>query len=188
MFLIMSLNVKLYLSLWIIKPGYKELVLIKWFWFLLISSFNYQSISLNLIYGIHCSYYSLTISLALENLFILFFLHFWYVYSNVLPYIYFSFNYSSYSTLFIITTLLFSMWLVISLWLVDYFIESFIALTTIEQLGLIVGIKLLLVSELMLFFACFWCYINFRSIGSILLLFYFPLCTCYSFSIPFFIN
>lgn len=37
----------------------------------------------------------------------------------------------------------------------------------------------------MLFFACFWCYINFRLIGSVLLLFYFPLLSCYSFSIPF---
>ena len=37
----------------------------------------------------------------------------------------------------------------------------------------------------MLFFACFWCYINFRLIGSVLLLFYFPLVSCYSFSIPF---
>ena len=35
------------------------------------------------------------------------------------------------------------------------------------------------------FFACFWCYINFRFIGSVLLLFYFPLLSCYSFSIPF---
>ena len=110
------------------------------------------------------------------------FLHFWYYYSYILPYIYFNFNYLSYSTLLLIN---FTLWLSISLWWVDFFIESFIALTTIEQLALIVGIKLLLLSELMLFFACFWCYINFRSIGSILLLFYFPLCTCYSFSIPF---
>ena len=37
----------------------------------------------------------------------------------------------------------------------------------------------------MLFIACFWCYINFRLIGSVLLLFYFPLLSCYSFPIPF---
>ena len=37
----------------------------------------------------------------------------------------------------------------------------------------------------MLFFACFWCYINFRLIISFQLLFYFPLLSCYSFSIPF---
>jgi len=146
-----------------------------------ISSVNYSSISSNLIYGIHCSYYSILISLSIENLFIICWLHFWYYYSNVLPYIYFTFNYISYSTLFILLIL----WLSISIWLVDFLIESFIALTTIEQLALIVGIKSLLLSELMLFFACFWCYINFRLIGSILLLFYFPLLSCYSFSIPF---
>ena len=137
---------------------------------------NYSSISSNLIYGIHCSYYSILISLSIENLFIICWLHCWY--SNVLPYIYFTFNYIS---LFILLIL----WLSISLWLVDFLIESFIALTTIEQLALIVGIKSLLLSELMLFFACFWCYINFRLIGSILLLIYFPLLSCYSFSIPF---
>ena len=126
---------------------------------------NYSSISSNLIYGIHCSYYSILISLSIENLFIICWLHFWY--SNVLPYIYFTFNYISYSTLFILLIL----WLSIIIWLVDFLIESFIALTTIEQLALIVGIKSLLLSELMLFFACFWCYINFRLIGSILLLF-----------------
>ena len=69
--------------------------------------------------------------------------------------------------------------------LVDLLIESFIAFTIIEQLSLISGIKLSSLSELMLFFACFWCYINFRSIGSVLLLFYLPLLSCYSFSIPF---
>ena len=37
----------------------------------------------------------------------------------------------------------------------------------------------------MLFLSCFWCYINFRLITSLLLLFYFPLLSCYSFSIPF---
>ena len=37
----------------------------------------------------------------------------------------------------------------------------------------------------MLSFACFWCYINFRIIGCILLLFYFPLLSSYSFPIPF---
>ena len=75
------------------------------------------------------------------------------------------------------------LWLVIIIWLVDFFIESMIALTIIEQLALISGIKLLLLSELMLFISCFWCYLDFRLIG--FLLFYFPLLSCYSFSIPF---
>ena len=49
----------------------------------------------------------------------------------------------------------------------------------------IIAIKLLLLSEFMLFFTCFWGYINSRVIGSVTLLFYFPLLQCYSFSIPF---
>lgn len=52
-------------------------------------------------------------------------------------------------------------------------------------MALIIGVQLLLLSELMLFFACFWTWINFRLVGSIVLLFYFPLLSCYSFSIPF---
>ena len=83
------------------------------------------------------------------------------------------------------TLLLLLLWLSINIWLVDLLIEAFIALTIIEQLALTLGIKLLLLSELMLSFACFWCYINFRLIGSVLFIFYFPLLSCYSFPIPF---
>ena len=89
----------------------------------------------------------------------------------------------SYSTVFI--SLLLLCWFSTIIWIVDFLIESFITLTLIEQLSLIVGIKLLLFSEVMLFFTCFWCYLNFRFIGSIFYLFYFPLFTFYSFSIPF---
>ena len=53
------------------------------------------------------------------------------------------------------TLLLLLLWLSIIIWLVDLLIEAFIALTIIEQLALTLGIKLLLLSELMLFFACF---------------------------------
>ena len=59
------------------------------------------------------------------------------------------------------TLLLLLLWLSIIIWLVDLLIEAFIALTIIEELALTLGIKLLLLSELMLSFACFWCYINF---------------------------
>ena len=55
----------------------------------------------------------------------------------------------------ILSFLLLLLWLSIIIWLVDLFIEAFIALTIIEQLALTLGIKLLLLSELMLFFACF---------------------------------
>ena len=136
--------------------------------------------------------------IKIENLFIICWLHFWYYYSTshyrlttificnnnyfvidwFFTILYSVFTILSYSSLLIL-------WLYIILWLSDIIIESFIALTIIEQLSWIIGIKLLLLSELMLFFACFWSYISFRLIGSTLLLFYFPLLSCYSFSIPF---
>ena len=68
----------------------------------------------------------------------------------------------------------------------DLWIEPFLALTITEQLSLIVGIKLLLISELMLFFACFRCLINFRFISNAFSTFFsFPLLSSYSFPIPF---
>ena len=55
----------------------------------------------------------------------------------------------------LMTLLLLLLWLSIIIWLVDLLIEAFIAPTIIEQLALTLGIKLLLLSELMLSFACF---------------------------------
>ena len=46
-------------------------------------------------------------------------------------------------------------------------------------------LSLLSILFLMISFACFWCYINFRLIGSVLFIFYFLLLSCYSFPIPF---
>lgn len=66
----------------------------------------------------------------------------------------------------------------------DYRIESYLSSTKTEQISLIVGIKLSLVSELMLSFARFRVLINFRLIGStFLFILSFPLLSCYSFSI-----
>jgi hypothetical protein len=152
-------------------------------YYFIISYCNYLSLSNNLIYTIHHNHYPLLISLSIENLFIVFYILIQYSYSNILPLFYFISYYISYSISFILLLLL--LWLSIIIRLVDFLIEPFIALTIIEQLSLIVGIKLLLLSELMLSFACFWCYINFRIIGCILLLFYFPLLSSYSFPIPF---
>lgn len=135
---------------------------------------------MNLIYGIHCSYHSILISWFIEIIVNICWSHFRYYYSNVSPCIYFIFFYLSYSTLFIPILLL--LWLSIIIRLVDYLIESFIMLTIIEQLALIVGIKLLSLPELMLSFACLRCYIDSRSIST--LIFYFPLLSCYSFPIP----
>ncbi len=143
---------------------------------------NNLSLSINLIYGIHSSYYSIIIALSIENLFIIIWVNFWYYYSTFIPFIFF-YLLPCFTLLFIFLLLL--LWLFLVIWLVDFFLESYNSMTLIEQLILIIGIKLLLLSELMLFFACFWCYINFRLIGSIFVLFYFPLLSCYSFSIPF---
>jgi cytochrome c oxidase subunit 3 len=164
-----------------------------------LSHCNYLSLSNNLIYTIHHNHYPLLISLSIENLFLVFYILIQYSYSSILPLFVFLYHLSDrllnplilglrpsiFLFTMIFTLLLLLLWLSIIIWLVDFLIEPFIALTIIEQLSLIVGIKLLLLSELMLSFACFWCYINFRIIACILLLFYFPLVSSYSFSIPF---
>ena len=93
-------------------------------YFYLIYYCNYLTLSSNLIYGIHYSYYSILISLSIENLFIICWLHLWYYYTNVLPYIYFSFHYISYTTLFILLLLI--LWLSVIIRLVDFLIESWI--------------------------------------------------------------
>ena len=130
---------------------------------------NFSSISLNSIYGIHSSYHSLSLSINPNNIILIIWLTFWY---NYLP-------------LFSILILLW-VWLYIFNWLNDLYIESFLSITLTEQLSLIYGIKLLIISELMLFVACFWCLINFRFISNAFSLFFsFPLLSCYSFSIPF---
>ncbi len=67
-----------------------------------------------------------------------------------------------------------------------FWMESFLALTGTEQFSLIYSIKWLIVSECMLFFACFWSFINFRVISTGFSLFFsFPLFFGYSFGIPF---
>ena len=130
---------------------------------------NFSSISRNSIYGIHSSYHSLSLSINLNNIILIIWLTFWY---NYLP-------------LFSILILLW-VWLYIFNWFNDLYIESFLCITLTEQLSLIYGIKLLIISELMLFVACFWCLINFRFISNAFSLFFsFPLLSCYSFSIPF---
>ena len=66
----------------------------------------------------------------------------------------------------------------------DLYIEFFLTLTLTEQFSLIYGIKWLIVSEWMLFFACFWCLINYRVISDDLF-FSFPLFYSSCFAIPF---
>ena len=47
-------------------------------------------------------------------------------------------------------------------WYLDLWIESFFSFLWVEFISLIYGIKWLIVSELFLFFSCFWSFINFR--------------------------
>ncbi len=119
---------------------------------------------------IHSSYHSLSIAINVNNIIMLIWLTFWYNY---------------FGCLVIILILALLTWLYIFNWLNDLYIESFFNITINEQLSLIYGIKLLIISELMLFVVCFWCWVNFRFISNAFSLFFsFPLLSCYSFSIP----
>jgi len=130
---------------------------------------SFISISRNPIYAIHSTYLSLSLSINLNNIVLYIWLTFW-------------FNYLSLSSILILLWI----WLYIFNWLNDLYIESFLSITLTEQLSLIYGIRLLIISELMLFLACFGCLINFRFISNAFSLFFtFPLLSCYSFSIPF---
>jgi len=94
-------------------------------------------------------------------------------------------NISNYSIICFFAVLYIA-WLLIFYWLNDNWVESFTGLTRSEQYTLNVSIKLLLISELMLFCSCFWGLVNFRLISQAFSLFFsFPLLSCYSFSIPF---
>ena len=78
------------------------------------------------------------------------------------------------------------MWILIYNWSSDYWIESIISFTTLEQFNIINSIKLMLLSELMLFYSCFWVLINYRLLCNALsLLTIYPLLSSYAFSIPF---
>ena len=68
--------------------------------------------------------------------------------------------------------LFFILYLIILFWCNDLWIESALSLTKIEQFSFIIGIKLLLLTELMIFFTCFWCLINFRFLSNSFSLFY----------------
>ena len=158
--------------------------------------YNYSlSLSNNSIYGIHFSYYSFLIGFCLSLLLLLL----WSMLQSLTlifkPFSLFFiinssyFNSVLYSCVFIgFILLLLLLWLIMLIWLNDLWIESFISLSYLEQFSLIIGIKLLIVSEFMLFFACFWSLINFRFITNAFSLFYsFPLLSSYSFQYLFLI-
>lgn len=133
---------------------------------------NSKSINCNSLYAIHYSLYSVLISLLIINSFLLFYL---------------ILNCSITSIKLIILLIHFnSLFIIIYNWITDYWIESIILFSINEQLNIINAIKLLLISELMLFYSCFWVLINSRLIvNSISLISIYPLLSSYAFSIPF---
>ena len=87
--------------------------------------------------------------------------------------------------LIVLIIILIIVWLTGLNWLNDLLLESILALTLTEQFPLINGIKWLIVSEWMLFYACFWSLIHFRLISpGFSLLFPYPLLSSCSFAIP----
>ena len=150
------------------------------------------SLTRNSIYSIHSSYYSIDLASCIGNILIISWLILWPAFSNALVQI------QQCSSLIDIATTAWSLcvnlgfivvlliWLTALNWMNDLWMESFLALTGTEQFSLIYGIKWLIVSECMLFFACFWSLINFRVISTGFSLFFsFPLFFTYSFGIPF---
>jgi len=129
-----------------------------------------NSLTRNSIYSIHYSYYSISLAIALFH----FICGLWLFLTFEDRWIVFSGN------------LLFILWVSAFNWIDDTWMESFLAFTRTEQFSWTFGIKWLIISELMLFFAGFWSLINFRVISNAFSLFFsFPLLSSYSFAIPF---
>ena len=125
------------------------------------------SLTRNSIYSIHSSYYSPSLSATITSFFIII----WLFLSDCLS--------GSYWVIIVFLALLI-------LWINDFGIENSFGFTITEQFSLIYGIKLLILSELMLFFSCFWGLINFRFISNAFSFFFcFPLLSSYSFAIPY---
>ena len=63
-------------------------------------------------------------------------------------------------------------------------VESYLSITRTEQYSMVIGIKLLLISEGMLFFSCFWLLLHFRFVSNTSSIFIpSPLLSSYSLSI-----
>ena len=140
----------------------------------MLCSYSNKTLAHNSIYSIHSSYYSFVISLYLELA-----VSTIYLIINA----YSSFSYFDYCSLL---TFHFSsfLWIFIFARMNDPRVESYPSITRIEQYSMIIGIKLLLISELMLFFSCFWLLIHFRFISNTSSIFISsPLLSSYSLSI-----
>ena len=168
---------------------------------------NAKSLSRNSIYALHYSYYSYSSAFRIVTIIMIIWLvlhshnylsiNIYYrsydiinvgIYSkyNIVYLFYFVLLFSKNHSIISFFFMLYIGWVIIYFRPNDNWLESFIGLTRSEQYTLNVSIKLLLVSELMLFFACFWGLVNLRLITNAFSLFFsFPLLSCYSFSIPF---
>ena len=126
--------------------------------------------SCNSIYSIHETFYSSSLSSVISSLFLSLVLILSLVFGN----------------LFLFNMQLFSLILFLVLWINDYCIENSFSFTRTEQFSLVYGIKIMILSEFLLFFACFWSLINFRLILNAWCLFFcFPLLSSNSFAIPY---
>ena len=131
---------------------------------------SFLSMSCNSIYSIHSTFYSLSLSSIISSLFLLLVL--------ILSF--------SFVRLFFIIVILFGFTSILVLWINDLIIENLFSFTQTEQFSLVYGIKIMILSEWMLFFACFWGLINFRLISNAWCLFFcFPLLSSNSFAIPY---
>ena len=151
-----------------------------------------NTLSKNTIYGIHYSIYSIIISSLLFSLLLNFYISFCYASPTILAIDYTSNNTTSILSIllststFTIISLLFIQWFVIYLWLNDYYtFESLSTFNILEQLTITNAIYLLILTEFMLFFSCFFYYINLRLIQTLGLQYIFPLFNSISYSIPF---
>ena len=128
------------------------------------------SMSCNSIYSIHLTFYSLSLSSIIFLLFLSLVLILFFNYINII----------------FIIVILFSFIFFLVLWINDLIIENLFSFTQSEQFSLVYGIKIMILSEWMLFFACFWGLINFRLISNAWCLFFcFPLLSSNSFAIPY---
>lgn len=162
---------------------------------------NYLSLSCNSIYSIHLTFYSSCLSSIISSLFILFILFifyelFFYNTSFALhPIIFYDLIfvsalhpiiYSLFGLNLMLCFIIICFMLYLLLWINDNIIENSFSFTRTEQFLLVYAIKLIILSEFMLFFACFWCMIDFRLILNTYSLFFcFPLLSSNLFAIPY---
>ncbi len=135
-------------------------------------------------YGIHTSFHSIGIGIRLVNLTIITRINIWglkfsQVIVSLISYLLYSTRHLKWQAIYLFgyalkifflsflniglwIGILIMLWIMVTNWLNDPWVESILSLTCSEQTALILGIKWLIISEWMLFFASFRTSINFR--------------------------